>query len=115
LTAFFGATLALVGAALTVIHFVFAAFGSARVANVRTKTTELLRKLRASAHEGSGGPATLRTILIESDALGHHGDVFLPQALVTAVFAFLRAANASVDTALKLFVAHNWSPFRGVK
>jgi hypothetical protein len=115
LAAFLGATLALVCAALAVIHFMFAAFGSARVANVRTKTTELLRELRASAHERSGGPATLRTILVESDALSHHGDVFLPQAFVTAVFAFLRAANASVDTALKLFVAHSRPPFRGMK
>jgi hypothetical protein len=113
LSAFFGAAFALVSAALTMICLVLAAFGSAGVADFRAETTELLCKLRTATHQGSGGPTNLRTILIETNAFSHHGDVLFSQTLITAVLTFLRTANASVDTALKLFVAHNRPPFGG--
>jgi hypothetical protein len=55
----------------------------------------------------------LSAVLVEPNALSHHGDVFLLQAGLSAMFTCLSATDACVDAALKILMGHIRPPFLG--
>jgi hypothetical protein len=95
------------------ISLVLAAFNSAGVTDFGAEATQLMGKPRASAHEGGGRPTRLSTILVEPNALGHQGNVFLLQARLSAMFTCFSATDTCVDARLKIFMGHIRPPFWG--
>jgi hypothetical protein len=88
------------------IHFVFAAFRTAGLADFSANAAEVLRKLRTAAHKCRRSPAGLGAITVEADALGHFADVRLAQTGIRAVLAFLGTCSASFDAGLMLLMGH---------
>src|ERR1041384_5916234 len=97
LPAFFGAGAAGLGAALAVIHLVLPALRSARLADLRAHAAKVRGEARVARHEGGGEPAGLGAVAVKADAFGHHLHVALAEAGVSAVLAFLGAADAGLD------------------
>jgi hypothetical protein len=92
------------------IGFVFAAFRAARLAYFCANLAERGRKLRTATHQRSGGPANLRAVFVEPDALRHHFDVFFSKACVATMLARSSATDTSLDASLELLVSHHSSP-----
>ena len=107
--AFFGAAFARIGAPLAVIHLVLAAFLTASAANVRAQSAELFRELRITGHELSREHANISAVPVEPDSTFHHINVVFLQTGRRAVFAFLSAFQARLDTTSVFFVSHNFS------
>ena len=80
---------------------VLGAFRGAGVADFRAERAELRVEFLSAAHEGGGEPARIGAINAKTRALRH-----LAEASVSAMFAFLRAAHAGVDTALVFLMCH---------
>jgi len=74
------------------------AFIRTRIADIRTKLTNVGAELRSAAHEGRGRPAHVSAIAIEANAIGHRLDVGFPKTGLTAVPASLRAPGTGIDT-----------------
>ncbi len=86
---------------LVVVPGAFRGAGVADFRAERAERAELRVEFRAAAHEGGGEPASVGAINAETRALRH-----LAEASVSAMFAFLRAAHAGVDTALVFLMCH---------
>lgn len=110
--ALFGATFARVGATLTMIHVVLSAFLTALAAYLRAQPAKLLRELRVTRHELCCQHTNVRAIPIQADAPFHHFHVVLLQAGRRAMFTFLRALQARLNTFSIFFVSHNFSFLR---
>lgn len=98
------------GAPLTVVHLVPGTFFPARVANFGADPADLLGELRSATHERRRLPADRRAIPVEPNAFGHHLDVRFLQTSACAMFAFLSAGHALLNTRLMLLVCHGKSP-----
>jgi hypothetical protein len=104
--AFLRAAFARIGATLAVIHVVFTAFLAALSAYLSAQPAELFGELRVTGHELSSQNADVRAIAVEPDAPLHHFNIVLLQAGGRAVFTFLSALQARLDTTLIFFVSH---------
>jgi hypothetical protein len=109
--ALLGAAVARIGATLTMIHIMFAAFFSTSVAYLGAKAAELLGKVRVTRHELRSEHTDVRAIPVEPDATFHHLHIVLPQAGSRAVFTFLSALQARFNATSIFFVSHTISPF----
>jgi hypothetical protein len=94
------------------IGLMFPAFHPTRFADFCANLAERRRKLRTAAHQRRGGPAGLRAVFVEADALRHHFYVPFRKACVATMFARLSATDTSFDTRLVLRVSHRGSPVR---
>jgi hypothetical protein len=104
------AAFARVGAPLAVIHVMFAAFLAALSAYLSAQPAELFGELRVTRHEPRSQHANVRAIPVEPDAPLHHFNFVLLQAGGRAVFAFLSALQARLDTTSIFFVSHIFLP-----
>jgi hypothetical protein len=107
LAAFCRAVFAGVCTGLAMVHLEFPALGSTGFANIRTNSTNLLCKLRAATRVRRGRPANLSAVLVESNALGHFGQIAFTEAGIRAMFALLGASHARFDTGLILVMGHD--------
>jgi hypothetical protein len=71
-----GALPALGGAATAVLDVVLLALVGAMLADVGTDPANVLDELRPATNQGRQGPAKLRAILVEPNAVDHHRRVF---------------------------------------
>jgi hypothetical protein len=106
LAAFLCAAAAGLGAATAVVIVVLFTFDCAGFADLGAYTTNSCVKARAAAHECGARPARVGAVDAKACALRH-----LAETGVAAVFAFLRAAHARVNTGLVDFVGHGLVPF----
>lgn len=106
--AFFCAAFAVIGAALAMVHFVFAAFGGAGAADG-------FRESGPAGHPARGQGTDIGAIAVEHDAPGHHFDILLLKAGACAMFAFLRALFAGADTFLVFGMSHNFPSFHKLR
>ena len=60
--------------------FMLPAFGRAGIARFGAYAADIVSVSRGSAHKSRGGPAERSAVAVESNALGHHGDIIFLQA-----------------------------------
>jgi hypothetical protein len=106
LAAFFGAALTGLCAALAVVMLVLFAFRAAGVTDFGADAADVAGELGTAAHIACGAPAHLGAVNVEADALRHHLHIFLAQARIRAMLAFLRAFHTRFDTRLIFQVTH---------
>jgi hypothetical protein len=94
------------GASPTMIHVVFRAFVSTRVANFRAELTDAVDEFRIPCHFVGGKGADIGTAPVEFDATRQHFHVVFLQARARTVFAFRHALLACGDTVCMFLVGH---------
>lgn len=91
------------------VQGMFLTFLGTGIANFRTHPADFMREFGTSTHIRGGAPADLRTIGIQSNALGERIRLRFAQARATAVFALLCTTDTGIDTGSKLFVGHGYT------
>jgi hypothetical protein len=109
-TAFLGTAPARLGAALAVFDRVLLALQSAVVADQGAEPAEIRSEPRTPGHEGRGEPASLRTVAVKPNALGHAFDVLLAQAGIGTMLAGFCTTHAGFDARSIALVSHRSSP-----
>jgi hypothetical protein len=103
------ATLAVFRAVAAMLHVMFATFLGATTANFRAMLADMHCFLGIARHQLGGHRANQRAIQVEFDTACEFLDHVLVQTGAGAVFTLRGAVVAGVNTALILFVWHNFS------